>query len=79
MEARVKLIWDFRGANAMPIAKHHAIHLTEYAEAQKLQNPLVGDEAVTPMHHIAYMIVEHAMMDKLREALKPHRGQLYED
>lgn len=79
MEARVKLIWDFRGANAMPIAQHHATHLAEYAEAQNLQNPLVGDEAVTPMHHIAFMVVEREMTDKLREALKPHRGQLYED
>lgn len=79
METRVKLIWDFRGANAMPIAKHHALHLTEYALAQKLQNYLVADEAVTPMHHIAYMVVERPMMEELRKVLKPHRGQWYED
>lgn len=79
MDKRVKLIWDFRGPNAMPIAKHHIEHLSEYAEAENLQNAIFGDEAVTPMHHMAFMIVDHAVMDKLREALKPHRGQLYEE
>lgn len=79
MDKRIKLIWDFRGANAMPIAKHHAIHLTEYAETENLQNTIVGDEAITPMHHVAFMIVEQSLMDKLRETLKPTRGQMYED
>ena len=79
MESRVKLIWDFRGTNAMHIAKHHAIHLTEYAEAQKLQNYSVGDQLISPMHHIAFMVVDQERMGELRETLKPHRGQRYED
>lgn len=79
MTERVKLIWDFRGPNAQPIAVHHAKHLTEYAETDKLQNTLTGNEEITPMHHIAYMIVEKSLMNTLRETLKPTRGQIYEE
>ncbi len=79
MTERVKLIWDFRGPNAKPIAVHHAKHLAEFAETDKLQNTLTGNEEITPMHHIAYMVVEKSLMNTLRETLKPTRGQIYEE
>ncbi len=79
MTERVKLIWDFRGPNAQPIAIHHAKHLAEFAETDKLQNTITGNEEITPMHHIAYMVVEKSLMNTLRETLKPTRGQIYEE
>ncbi len=77
MEERVKLIWDFRGPNAEPIAQHHQKHLLEFVQLEKIENTIVGNEAVSPMHHIAFLIVGKSLMDDLREKLKPHRGQLY--
>jgi len=74
---QVKLIWDFRGPNAAPIAEHHAIHLREFAHTEGLKNTLCEVEKLTEMHHIAYLVVEKALMNELRERLKPHRGQLY--
>lgn len=74
---QVKLIWDFRGPNAAPIAAHHAIHLKEFAEAEALQNTRCEVEKVTEMHHIAFLVVDKSMMNELRERLKPNRGQLY--
>lgn len=79
MTERVKLIWDFRGFNAQPIAVHHAKHLAEFAKAEKLQNFLFGNEEITPMHYIAFLVVEKDMMNTLRETLKPTRGQLYDE
>lgn len=79
MTERVKLIWDFRGPNAQPIALHHAKHLAEFAETEKLQNTLFGNEEITPMHHIAFLVVEKDMMNTLREILKPTRGQIYDE
>ncbi len=79
MTERVKLIWDFRGPNAQPIAMHHAKHLAEFAEVEKLQNTLFGNEEITPMHHIAFLVVEKQLMNTLRETLKPTRGQIYEE
>ncbi len=79
MTERVKLIWDFRGPNAQPIAVHHAKHLAEFAETEKLKHTLVGNEEITPMHHIAFLVVEKPLMNNLRETLKPTRGQIYEE
>ena len=78
MTDRVKLIWDFRGPNAEAIAKHHAQHLGEYAQTENLINTIVGQEKITPMHHIAFLVVEKKMMNTLREILKPSRGQIYD-
>lgn len=79
MTERIKLIWDFRGPNAKPIAEHHAIHLAEYAATEKLENTITGQETITPMHHIAFLVVERKLMDTLRETLKPTRGQVYDE
>ena len=76
---RVKLIWDFRGPNAVPIAKHHVIHLKEFVETEELQNTICDVQEVSEMHCIAFLVVEKEHMNRLREQLKPHRGQLYND
>ncbi|OAB75689.1 hypothetical protein [Cochleicola gelatinilyticus] len=74
---QIKLLWDFRGPNAAPIAQHHAIHLEDFAKLEQLSHYKVGTEIVTDMHHIAYLIVEKKHMDDLRARLKPTRGQRY--
>jgi len=79
MTERIKLIWDFRGPNAKHIAQHHAKHLNEFAETEKLQHSFTGIEELSPMHHIAFMVVEKKLMDRLRETLKPTRGQIYDE
>lgn len=77
MLERVKLIWDFRGPNAKPIATHHAIHLGEYAASEGLQNTICETEELSEMHHIAYLVVEKQHMNTLRDILKPNRGQIF--
>jgi len=74
---QVKLIWDFRGPNASKIAEHHVIHLKEFTTAEELKNTNCDTEQVTPMHHIAFLIINKDKMDFIRERLKPNRGQLY--
>lgn len=74
---QVKLIWDFRGPNAAPIAAHHVVHLKEFAVAESLENTICKTEEITPMHHIAYMVVNQELMEDLRARLKPNRGQYY--
>lgn len=74
---KLKLIWDFRGPDALKIAEHHEIHLKQYIIAKKLSLNISGFNALTNMHAIAYMVVEEAEMKTVRDALKPHRGQVY--
>ena len=76
---KIKMIWDFRGPNALKIAEHHAIHLNEYAKINHVTKSGVGTETISDMHVIAYMVVNEDQTPTLREALKPHRGQVYND
>ncbi len=74
---KLKLIWDFRGPDALKIAEHHVIHLKEYIIIQKLALNITGFEALNEAHAIAFMVVNDDEMKPVRDALKPHRGQLY--
>ncbi|QNJ96651.1 hypothetical protein [Constantimarinum furrinae] len=79
MSDRVKLIWDFRGPNAGPIASHHCIHLNEFAVSENIQDSIIDVEVVHDTHHIAYMVVNEDLVTDLRRRLKPNRGQHYKE
>lgn len=74
---QLKLIWDFRGPDALKIAEHHEIHLKEYILLEKLKLNITGFEALNDVHAIAFMVVNEIDMKPIRDALKPHRGQVY--
>ena len=74
---QIKLIWDFRGLASAKTAEHHEIHLKEYILIEKLPIAITGFEIVNEMHAIAFMIVTDENMIQVRDALKPHRGELY--
>jgi len=75
---KIKLIWDFRGPDASKIAEHHEIHLKEYSITEKLPYNITGFETINESYAIAYMVVTDDYMISVRDALKPHRGELYE-
>ncbi|MBU2998034.1 hypothetical protein KO500_16450 [Cellulophaga baltica] len=75
---KIKMIWDFRGPAASKTAEHHVIHLKEYIEIERLSTNITGINHINDMFSIAYLVVEETEMLKVRDALKPHRGELYE-
>ena len=75
---QIKLIWDFRGEAAAKTAEHHEIHLKEYIKIEKLPINITGFEIKNDLHTIAFMVVTDEDMIQIRDALKPHRGELYE-
>tara|TARA_R110002020_G_scaffold220100_4_gene428004 strand:+ start:581 stop:829 length:249 start_codon:yes stop_codon:yes gene_type:complete len=75
MAKMIKLIWDFRGPEASKIAEHHSKHLLEYAFTQELQNNMISSEDLTDMHSIASIVISEDIMRKVRDDLKPHRGE----
>jgi len=79
MSRQIKLIWDFRGPAAAKTAEHHEIHLKEYIDAEKLPLKITGFHELNDMHSIAYMVVEQADMIAVRDALRPHRGEVWEE
>ena len=72
------MIWDFRGSASAKTAEHHEIHLKEYIAIEKLPIEITGFEILSDMHAIAFVVVTDAEMIQVRDALKPHRGELYE-
>jgi hypothetical protein len=77
MSRKIKLIWDFRGEVASKTAEHHEIHLKEYIVIEKLPINNTGFEVINDMHAIAFMLVTDDNMIQVRDALKPHRGEIY--
>ncbi|HMB62641.1 MAG TPA: hypothetical protein VKN36_06185 [Eudoraea sp.] len=78
MSRKIKLIWDFRGQEAGETAKHHAQHLKDYILAEALGPDNTGYTHFSSMHSIAYMVVDESHMLQVRDALVPHRGELYD-
>lgn len=74
---KLKLIWDFRGSDSKKIAEHHEIHLKEYIKLENLNITITGVEELNINHSIAFLVVSETGMKEIRDALKPHRGQVY--
>jgi len=75
MTEKLKLIWDFYGADALETAKHHCIHLKEFAALESLPFEKCDIQELGESHSIAYIVVTRQHMIPFRDALKPHRGQ----
>ncbi|WP_264559501.1 hypothetical protein [Flavobacterium sp. N2270] len=76
---KIKLIWDFRGQAAAKTAEHHEIHLKEFLEMEKHPLKITGFEIINEMYAIAFLVVEEKDMITFRDALKPHRGEVFEN
>ncbi len=76
MDKKIKLIWDFRGPEALEIAKHHCVHLKEFSQKENLTYHEVSTNQISEMYCIAYIIVNEKDMLTYRDALKPHRGEV---
>jgi len=75
MSRRIKLIWDFRGPDALHTAEHHQIHLDEFVKMEKVLETQSGFEQLSEFHAIAFLTVNQENMLAVRDALRPHRGE----
>ncbi|MBU2951545.1 hypothetical protein KO493_12635 [Tamlana agarivorans] len=76
---KLKLIWDFHGPHAEKTAAHHNIHLKDYIKLENLDISITGVSNLSEMHSIAFLVVNESEMKPIRDALKPHRGQVYSE
>ncbi len=76
MSRRIKLIWDFRGPDALHTAEHHQIHLDEFVAIKKVLETQSGFEEVSAFYAIAFLTVNQEDMLAVRDALRPHRGEV---
>jgi len=78
MSRKIKLLWDFRGPDAKETAKHHTIHLKEFATIENLTFHEIDIKENNPMLVAAFIIVDEKDMKIYRDALKPQRGEIAE-
>jgi len=76
MNRKIKLIWDFRGPEAMEIAKHHCAHLKEFSERENLTYHEISTNEISEMYCTAFITVNEIDMLTFRDALIPHRGEV---
>lgn len=76
MKRKIKLIWDFRGHEALKIAEHHCEHLKEFANIDNLDFYVIDVIQISEVYCMAYVIVDEKDMITYRDALKPHRGEI---
>ena len=79
LDRKIKLLWDFRGPAAQKTAEHYVIHLKEYILNEELKYNFVDSKYISDMHSIVFLVVAEFEMPQVRDDLKPHRGELYED
>lgn len=75
-ERNIKLIWDFRGEDGFETAKHHEIHLKQFATREKIPVVESGVEKLQELHSLAFITVRESFMKIVRDALIPHRGEI---
>ena len=78
MSRKIKLLWDFRGPDALETAKHHTVHLKEFATLENLNYHQIDIQEKNPMLVAAFITVDEKDMKIFRDALKPHRGEIAE-
>ena len=76
MDRKIRLLWDFRGEDAKETAKHHTIHLKEFATLEKLYFHEINVLEKNPMLSSAFIIVDESTRKTYRDALKHHRGEI---
>jgi hypothetical protein len=78
MSRKIILLWDFRGPDAKETAKHHTIHLKEFATIENLTFHEIDIKENNPMLVSAFITVDEKDMKIYRDALKPQRGEIAE-
>tara|TARA_B100001093_G_scaffold76751_1_gene67683 strand:+ start:36817 stop:37053 length:237 start_codon:yes stop_codon:yes gene_type:complete len=78
MKKKIKLIWQFNGMDALKIADHHLVHLNEYILREEIDIIDSGTELINDFSAISFIIIDNSIVEKLRVALKPHKGLIVE-
>jgi hypothetical protein len=76
MQRIIKLVWEFRGQDALGTAEHHIIHLKEFAIKEKLSFYESEIEKISELFVIAFLKVEEPDAQRIYGLVKPDRGEV---
>ncbi len=72
----IKLVWEFRGMDALGTAEHHIIHLKEFSIREKLSFYETAIEKINDNFVIAFLKVEEPDAQRIYGMIKPDRGEI---
>lgn len=73
---KIKMIWDFRGPDALKTAEHQCVHLKDFFIKDKIEFYQIEIEKHSDLFVSAFAVVDEEYVEILRKTLKPNRGQL---
>tara|TARA_Y100000813_G_scaffold3937_1_gene2850 strand:+ start:146 stop:382 length:237 start_codon:yes stop_codon:yes gene_type:complete len=76
MENKIRLVWDFRGSDALKTAEHQLTHLVEFMVKENISYLNKSSEQISDFHSICAIIIKESDLDFIKKRLKPHRGFL---
>ncbi len=74
----IKIIWDFRGEDGHQTAIHHAIHLKEFCDKNKISYQQIDTQIINDFHSLAFITTLKENVVTIRDALRPHRAEVVE-
>ena len=76
MENKIRLVWDFRGEDALKTAEHQLTHIVEFMIKKDVSYLDNSSEQISNLHSICWIIIKESDLDFIKKRLKPHRGFL---
>ena len=76
MENKIRLVWDFRGADALKTAEHQLIHLVEFMIKEDISYTDTSSEQISELYSICSLTIKESDLYFVKKRLKPHRGFL---
>jgi len=76
MENKIRLVWDFRGEDALKKAEHQLIHLVEFMKKENIPFLEHKTEKINDLHSICSICIYESNLDFVKNKLRPHRGFL---
>ena len=76
--SNIKFVWDFYGPDSKFLADHHLVHLNEYILREEIDVIDKGTELINDFSSLSFIVIDNSLVEKLRIALKPHKGFIVE-
>jgi len=79
MRNQFKIIWDYRGPDALMTAQHFEHHLEDFIKMRNLKSNQTGIEVYSEFYATAFMIVKEDELEVVRQALRPNKIKQLEE
>ena len=76
MENKIRLVWDFRGVDALKTAEHQLTHLVEFMIKEDISYLDKSSEQISELHSIFSIVIKDNNLDFVKQRRKPQRGLL---